>query len=65
MSDLEATIKKMFRHLSNEALVKRINQAPDFGWDDEEYELDRRVKASEGRFIVKMNYNTLEIIKNE
>ena len=65
MNNLEAIIKRKFTHLSNAQLVKRINNAPDFGWDDEGYELERRMKASNGSFDCKINGDVLEIIKDE
>lgn len=33
-----------FSHLSDEQLIRRIERAPDFGYDDESVELDRRLK---------------------
>ena len=63
--NLEKLIKNKFSHLSNAQLVAKINRAPDFGWDDEGYELERRMKASEGKFDCKMNGDTIEIIKEE
>lgn len=62
---LETIIKRKFKNLSNKALVNRINRAPDFGWDDEGFEIERRVKASNGKLQIKMNGNTLEILKDE
>ena len=41
---LEESISGKFAHLSNEALVGRMNRAPDFGYDDEAVELTRRLK---------------------
>jgi len=64
-TQLEKIIKPKFYGVSNVELVRRINEAPDFGWDDEGCELSRRMKMSEGKFVCKMNYNTLEIIKDE
>ena len=62
MTELEKICKEKFRHLNNQQLVQRINQAKDFCYDDESIELNRRIEASNGEFKVKMNYNTLEII---
>lgn len=62
---LDEIIQKKFRHLSNRALVSRINGLPDFKWDDEGYELSRRVKASNGKFEAKMQGNTIIILKDE
>ena len=41
---MEASIKNRFAGYSLAKLIKRINSAPDFGYDDEEYELSRRAK---------------------
>lgn len=62
--NLEETIKAKFNRLSNNALVSRINGLPDFKWDDEGYELNRRIKASQGAFKAKMIGNTIRIIKD-
>lgn len=63
VESLDTIIKRKFKNLSNQALVSKINRASDFGWDDEGYEIERRVKASNGKLEVKMNGNRLEIIK--
>ena len=63
-TDLEKLCKKRFYGLSNEDLVNKINRAPDFGWDDEGVELQRRIRLSNGNFQCKMNYNTLVIVKD-
>lgn len=65
LSDLDKACRNKFRHLSNDALVKKINGAADFGWDDEGHEINRRQNASGGAWWLKMNENTLEIIKPE
>ena len=62
---LEIYCKAKFKHLSNKALVTRINGLPDFKWDDEGCELSRRVKASNGKFIAQMQGNNIVIIKDE
>ena len=41
---LEQDIQAKFGHLSDERLMERMNKAPDFGYDDEEVELTRRLK---------------------
>lgn len=61
----EQEIKNKFRHLSNRELVTRINGLPDFKWDDEGYELSRRIKASNGKFEAKMIGNNIAILKDE
>lgn len=44
-NDLEAQIKEKFAGLTDDALIRRMNAAPDFGYDDEAYELNRRLGA--------------------
>lgn len=56
---IEDICKRKFRHLSDRQLIARANAAPDFGWDDEEVEICRRVK--ENGLKVKMERNTLVI----
>lgn len=63
--ELDQTIKKKFSHLSNRALVTRINGLPDFKWDDEGYELQRRIKASNGTFAAEMQGNRIVILKDQ
>lgn len=41
---LHEQVEARFAHLSDEALINRMNRAPDFGYDDEEVELTRRLK---------------------
>ena len=53
-----------FKHLSNRELVQRINRAADFGKDDEEVELEIRIKEAGGLFECFMDINTLRIRKN-
>lgn len=43
--DLETEIKKKFKNTSTKALIRKMEKAPDFGYDDEAYELSRRLKA--------------------
>jgi hypothetical protein len=61
-SDLEKAVKEQFKHLSNRELVKRANALPDFKWDDEDVELQRRHRVSNGRFDYIMRGNTLVIL---
>jgi hypothetical protein len=63
-NDLTRTIKRKFAHLSNEQLVQRINQAEDFGWDDEGYELERRIEQSGGTFDAAMQGSKLIILRD-
>lgn len=44
--DLEKSVAAKFAHLSDEALMDRMNRAPDLGYDDEEVELTRRLKLN-------------------
>ncbi len=43
MSELDNTLEAQFRHLSDKRLIKQMENAPDFGYDDEERELSRRL----------------------
>lgn len=61
-SDVEKACKRKFRNLSTEELIKLANSLPDFMWDDEECEINRRVKVSNGKLIVKMIGNELQIV---
>jgi len=42
---VEAAIKRTFKNVSTKALIRRIEKAPDFGYDEEACELSRRLKA--------------------
>jgi len=59
---LDEITTEMFKHLSNQALLNRANIKPDFKWDDEEHELNRRRKASNNSFNYAMQGNKLVII---
>jgi hypothetical protein len=61
-SDLEKAVKERFKNLSNRALIKRANALPDFKWDDEGVELQRRHRVSNGRFDYTMRGNSLVIL---
>ena len=63
--NLMQILKKKFAHLSNKALITRINGLPDFKWDDEGAELERRIKASAGKFAAQMQGNKIVILKDE
>jgi len=65
MTYLEQACFEKLGHLTNQQLVNWINRAPDFGWDDEGVELDRRIKAANGKLEVEMQRNTLVILKDE
>jgi hypothetical protein len=42
---LEDVIAEEFAHLNDMELIRRIERAPDFGYDDESVELNRRLGA--------------------
>ncbi len=52
---------KLIRSLSDQELINRANAAPDFGWDDEGAEIDRRMKQN--GLKVEMQGNRIVIIK--
>lgn len=41
---LDRAISEKFAGTSDAALIREMEHAPDFGYDDEAYELDRRLK---------------------
>ena len=44
MSDsLDSAIEAKFHGVSDAGLIRKIERAPDFGYDDEAYELSRRL----------------------
>lgn len=43
---LDHAIAAKFEGKPDSCLVRRIETAPDFGYDDEEYELNRRLKLA-------------------
>jgi hypothetical protein len=63
-SEIEKRIKPRFSGYSKKALVARINSLPDFNWDDEGVELNRRWRVSNFEFDVEMHRNTLVITKD-
>lgn len=63
-TDLEKAIKPKFYGISNKDLVRRINQAPDFGWDDEGCELERRMNKAMGEFMCEMQGSIIVITKD-
>ena len=52
-----------FKHLSITGLIKKCNAAPDFGRDDEEAELCRRIEATNGLYKLDFDNNKLILIK--
>lgn len=63
--ELERLCRERFRHLTNAQLVARVNSLPDFGWDDEGVELQRRCRASNGAFDYAFSGNKMIILKDE
>lgn len=57
--DLAERIKDKFKHLSDGSLIDAANRKPDFKWDDELFELERRRKASNGAFNFKMDVDKI------
>jgi len=41
---LDRILEDQFKGTSDAELIRRMEHAPDFGYDDEEYELNRRLK---------------------
>lgn len=62
---LETFCRERFKHRSNKQLVARVNQLPDFKWDDEGIELQRRRRVSHGAFDYEIKGNTMVILKDE
>lgn len=58
---IEKAVKVKFYGVSNEDLVRRANNAPDFGWDDEGCEISRRRRK--GVLNCQMQGNTIVIIE--
>ena len=44
-NDLETQIKEKFAGYTDGQIMRRMEAAPDFGYDDEAYELNRRLGA--------------------
>lgn len=40
---LDSSIEAKFQGVSDQALIRKMERAPDFGYDDEAYELNRRL----------------------
>ncbi|MDE3183195.1 MAG: hypothetical protein KGM16_07235 [Bacteroidota bacterium] len=64
-TELERFCRERFQHLTNAQLVARVNNLPDFGWDDEGIELQRRHGVSKGAFDYQTKGNTIVILKDE
>lgn len=64
-TDIEKFCRERFKHLTNAQLVTRVNGLPDFGWDDEGVELQRRHRVSNGSFDYEFRGNTMVILKDE
>lgn len=48
MTNLENDIQAKFENVSDAQLIKRIEDAPEFGYDDEAFELNRRLRVIGG-----------------
>lgn len=57
---IDQMVKRKFRGVSDQELIRRANAAADFCWDDEGAEIDRRTR--ETRLKVEMQGNTLVIL---
>jgi hypothetical protein len=64
-TDTDKFTKRQFKYLSNKELTRRANGLPDFQWEDEANELQRRSLLSNGGFVYRMKGNALVIIKDE
>jgi hypothetical protein len=42
--DLDQALEECFKHMSTSALIRRMERAEDFGYDDESIELTRRLR---------------------
>lgn len=60
--ELEETIKTKFRNLSTPALIRRMEAAPDFGYDDEEIELKRRLNLKGQDYVWEPKLSNPKII---
>ncbi|MBV1778697.1 hypothetical protein KRR55_06165 [Paeniglutamicibacter sp. ABSL32-1] len=49
MSKLENQMQAKFEKVSDAQLIRRIEDAPEFGYDDEAYELNRRLRVLGGK----------------
>jgi|GEM_PF-349076 hypothetical protein len=63
-TEAEEYAKEEFRNYSNKALVARVNSLPDFKWDDDGTELQRRWRVSNGSFDYEIKGNTMVILKD-
>jgi hypothetical protein len=64
-TESEQQVRQRFKRYTNAALIKRANRLPDFKWDDEGLELQRRFRVANGAFIYEMQGNTLVILNDE
>lgn len=68
MNNLEREIQAKFENVSDAQLIKRIEDAPEFGYDDEAYELNRRLRAVGGmawRFAGDFYHPHVELYQTE
>jgi hypothetical protein len=64
-TDLNRYTRRRSKHLSNRELINRANSLPDFRWDDEGHELNRRSNLSNGAFLCRIKGNRLIILQDE
>lgn len=62
-ADRDEAIRQKFRTYTNDALIERIEKAPDFGYDDETVELNRRLKM--GGLAWRWAGNKVEVYEPE
>lgn len=63
-TEIEKLCMKRFKHFTNIQLIERVNSLPDFGWDDEGVELQRRRRVSNGAFDYEIRGNIMVILKD-
>ena len=61
--DLKEIIIEKFKNYSDQQLVDKANRSPDFRWDDEGYEIERRSK--ENGLKCEMQGDKIVILKND
>jgi hypothetical protein len=66
-TELEAACLARFRHMSTPDLIRRMERAPDFGYDDEEVALTARLreKGQAWRWDQRTFTNRVEVVPLE
>ncbi|KUM38983.1 hypothetical protein [Arthrobacter sp. EpRS71] len=64
---LSKQIEEKFQHLTDDELIDRINKAPDFDYDDEAVELNRRLALGglAWRWSQDYGHETVEVFTQE